>query len=113
MWVHVGRSAFAAHLAAVVVKRLVRRRRPDPALVEVGTATPSALSFPSAHVSSTTAAVFALRPVVGAPTGILVIGAMALSRVLLGVHFPSDVLAAIGLGGAVENVVGHPGGSRR
>jgi len=113
LWWHVGRSAFAAHLLAVVVKRVVRRRRPDPSQVTVGAATPSELSFPSAHVASTTAAAAALRPVLGGPAALALVVTMALSRVLLGVHFPSDVVAAIGLGGAVERSLRRQAGMGR
>ena len=55
-WVVAGAGSFAAHAAAVLVKRVVRRKRPlDPAVV-VNVGTPSRLSFPSAHATSTTAA---------------------------------------------------------
>ena len=46
------RAAFAAHAAAVVIKRLVRRPRPHHPAVAVNVGTPSSLSFPSAHATS-------------------------------------------------------------
>jgi membrane-associated phospholipid phosphatase len=99
-WVVVGGSAFTAHAAAVVLKRVVRRRRPaDPAL-EVLVPTPSDLSFPSAHAASTTAAAVALVPVVGAPVAAALTAAMMGARVLLGVHYPTDVVAGAALGAA-------------
>lgn len=93
----------AAHASGVVVKRLVRRVRPDlhdvPALVP----TPSRLSFPSAHSCSTAAAAVGFGPMLGRPALAGVTGLMLVSRVLLGVHYPSDVVsgAVLGAGTAV------------
>ena len=91
----------AAHGAGVVVKRVVRRVRPDipdcPALV----ATPSTLAFPSAPSCSTAAAAVGFGPVLGHPLMVGVTGLMLVSRVLLGVHYPSDVLSGAALGAGV------------
>ncbi|MGV7665800.1 phosphatase PAP2 family protein, partial [Mycobacterium kansasii] len=59
-WVVAGIGTFAAHAAAVVVKRVVRRQRPHHPAVTVNVGTPSQLSFPSAHATSTTAAAILL-----------------------------------------------------
>ena len=55
-WLAAGVGAFAAHAAAVVIKRVVRRERPHHPAIAVNVGTPSKLSFPSAHATSTTAA---------------------------------------------------------
>ena len=44
-WIRVGAAAFLAHAASVVLKRIVRRKRPDYPYVRVGVKTPSTLSF--------------------------------------------------------------------
>ncbi|MCV7241312.1 phosphatase PAP2 family protein [Mycobacterium mantenii] len=103
-WLVAGAGAFAAHAAAVLVKRVVRRQRPhDPAVV-VNVGTPSRLSFPSAHATSTTAAAILMGRVTGLPLPALLIPPMALSRMLLGVHYPSDVACGIALGATVARI---------
>lgn len=103
-WLLVGAGAFTAHAAAVLIKRLVRRTRPDHPAVAVHVGTPSRLSFPSAHATSTTAAAILLARVAGTPLPAVVVPPMALSRMLLGVHYPSDVAAGIAVGAAVAAV---------
>ena len=91
----------AAHGASIVVKRVVRRRRPHDPRVAVHVGTPSRLSFPSSHASSTTAAAVLYAGLVGgvgAGAAMLLVPGMALSRVVLGVHYPTDVLAGSVLG---------------
>lgn len=91
-WTAAGGAVFVAHAGAVVVKRLFRRHRPRGHGVEAWGTTPSELSFPSAHASSTTAAAVALAPLVGGWATAPVAIAMGLSRLVLGVHYPSDVV---------------------
>jgi membrane-associated phospholipid phosphatase len=95
----------AAHTAGVVVKRVVRRQRPDLADCPPLVATPSRLSFPSAHSCSTAAAAVGFGPMLGQPVMAAVTGVMLVSRVLLGVHYPSDVLSGAALGAGVAAVV--------
>ena len=89
-------AAFAANQA---LKLVVRRRRPKveglPPLIE----TMSQRSYPSAHATTSFAAAAALP----LPAGPLyaVAGAMALSRVYLGVHYPTDTVAGAALGSAI------------
>jgi len=106
-WLVAGAGAFAAHAAAVLVKRLVRRQRPHHPAVAVNVGTPSQLSFPSAHATSTTAAAILMGRATGLHRGVgpvLLVPPMALSRILLGVHYPSDVAFGIGLGAAVAGI---------
>jgi len=92
-----------AHAASIVVKRVVRRPRPHDPRVVVHVGTPSRLSFPSSHATSTTTAAVLFGGLLARPGSTLgvalpVIGAMALSRLVLGVHYPTDVLAGSTLG---------------
>ncbi len=87
-----------AYLANFGLKNVFRRKRPVleglPQLIK----TPTALSFPSAHATSSFAAARAYAPLL--PTGPLyaVAGTMALSRVYLGVHYPTDIVAGATFG---------------
>lgn len=103
-WLQASAAVAAAHGGNIAVKRVVRRPRPDLADLPARVRTPSALSFPSAHAASTFAAVTAFEPLLPRLPWRSVGAAMALSRVVLGVHYPSDVLAGAALGVAVGAV---------
>ena len=97
-WLAMGVSAFSAHAASVILKRVVRRPRPHARGVQIGVATPSKLSFPSSHATSSTAALVSLSDITGNPAPLVGVPVMALSRMVLGLHYPSDV--------AVGSVIG-------
>ena len=99
--------AYAANTALKVVVRRPRPRLPGlPAL----TATPTQLSFPSAHATSSFAGARAYRAL-GLPAAPLygLAALLAGSRVYLGVHYPSDVLGGAVLGSAIAGLRGHHG----
>jgi len=91
-------SSYAANYA---VKLVVRRARPQLPGFESLTPVVSALSFPSAHATTSFAAARAFSEV--APAALLYVAAVAfaLSRPYLGVHYPSDVVAGALLGTAI------------
>lgn len=104
-WLTAGVGAFLAHAAAVVIKRIVKRTRPDHPSVAVNVGTPSRLSFPSAHATSTTAAAVLFGRITGLPLPVLLVPPMALSRLVLGVHYPSDVVTGVVVGTVVAKAV--------
>ena len=97
-WLRAAGSVLTAYLLNTALKIVVRRKRPHleqlPALI----ATPTSLSFPSAHASSSFAAARAYSALMPAGPLYVTATAMALSRLYLGVHYPSDIAAGAGLG---------------
>lgn len=91
-----------SHLLVNLIKRFVRRRRPYQVLDGVSTSTKllKDASFPSGHST----AIFCMATVLSSalPSLLLVFYSLAiivaLSRVYLGMHFPSDIMIGAGLG---------------
>jgi membrane-associated phospholipid phosphatase len=108
-WVLVGVGALSAHAAAVLIKMVVRRARPNHPDVRVNVGTPSSLSFPSAHATSSTAAAMLLCRATRSPLPLAVVPLMALSRLVLGVHYPTDVLAGMAVGATVAGATSRLG----
>ena len=104
-WLAGSAGVLAAHASGVVVKRVVRRVRPALEDVPALVTTAGRLSFPSAHSCSTAAAAVGFGPLVGRPAMAVATGLMLVSRVLLGVHYPSDVVSGALLGAGVGSVV--------
>lgn len=104
-WLAAGAGAVLAHAVAVLIKRVVRRERPHHPAIAVNVGTPSRLSFPSAHATSTTAAAVLLARPTGLPLPAVLVPPMAVSRMVLGVHYPSDVFTGVVVGAAVARVV--------
>jgi membrane-associated phospholipid phosphatase len=100
-WMRGATAVGGAYLLNSAIKSVVRRQRPAFAELPALIATPTGLSFPSAHASSSFAAARAYSSLMPAGPLYAVAGAMALSRVYLGVHYPSDIAAGAALGMAL------------
>ncbi|ACU95220.1 phosphatase PAP2 family protein [Saccharomonospora viridis] len=104
-WLTAAMGAVGAHAASIAVKRVVRRRRPEHPDITIGVGTPSRLSFPSSHATSTTAAAVLYSGLIGRNLVPALVPPMLVSRLVLGVHYPTDVLAGAALGGAVGGIL--------
>ena len=100
----------AADLVSVrVIKPAVERDRPCHSLASVRAplGCGSGKSFPSAHASDTAAAatVVAWAAPAVTPVALVIVALVGVSRVYLGVHYPSDVVAGWVLGAAIASAL--------
>ena len=105
-WLRATGCVGSAYLISTSIKIAIGRRRPVVEDLPHLMATPTGLSFPSSHSTSSFAAAQAFGRLL--PRGPLLgaAAAMAFSRLYLGVHYPSDVAA----GAALGTVIGSLGG---
>jgi len=104
-WLIASAGVVGAHAVSIAVKRVVRRPRPDDPSVDVHVGTPSKLSFPSSHATSTTAAAVLYSGLTGRNLVPALVPPMLASRLVLGVHYPTDVLAGAALGGVIGGLI--------
>jgi undecaprenyl-diphosphatase len=85
-----------------VIKNLVCRTRPFDTVpgLEVLVSKPSSFSFPSGHACSSFCAAFVITRMRGKKGALVYIPAalIALSRIYVGVHYPSDILVGAIIG---------------
>ena len=110
-WRRARRTVLGVYAVNTAIKFAVRRPRPRLPGLPPLQGTTTGLSFPSAHAATSFAGALAFRRL-GLPAAPLygVAGGMALSRVYLGVHYPSDIVAGALLGSALAAAASRPGG---
>jgi membrane-associated phospholipid phosphatase len=103
-WLRATATIGATYMISTAIKLAVGRRRPAVEDLPHLMATPTGLSFPSSHAASSFAAARAFGSLIpGAPLQ-LAAAAMALTRLYLGVHYPSDIAAGAALGTAIGSL---------
>jgi membrane-associated phospholipid phosphatase len=110
-WRRATAAVACAYVLNTALKLAVRRRRPSlPGLPPLAR-TPTALSFPSAHAATSFAGALSYTRM-GLPAAPLyaLASALSLSRLYLGLHYPSDVLAGALLGTAVAATIAPAAG---
>jgi len=101
-WRRATLTVAGAYALNTAIKPLANRHRPHLAGLPALTRTPTRLSFPSAHAATSFAGAlgYSRLGVPAVPLYVLA-GSLSFSRLYLGVHYPSDVLAGALLGTAL------------
>ncbi len=101
------RTVMLAYLANIGLKYVVRRPRPQLEDLPPLSSTVTSLSFPSAHSTTSFAAAWALTGEGGLPKAPIyaLAKAMAVSRIYVGVHYPTDIAAGAAFGTALAELL--------
>ena len=97
-WLRATAVVGGAYVTSTSIKLAIGRQRPVVENLPQLMRTPTGLSFPSSHSTSSFAAAQAYGSLLPSPPLYLGACTMAFSRMFLGVHYPSDIAAGVALG---------------
>lgn len=103
-WLRATATIATAHAASMALKRVVRRPRPNFEGLEPLVRTAGRHSFPSSHSVSAAASVVAFRGLVPTKVTVPAAVAMGFSRLVVGVHYPTDVIGGAAMGAAAAHL---------
>ena len=106
-WVRATGVVVLAHAVSVALKRVARRARPAHADLRVHPGLGGRWGMPSSHAASTTAAAIVFGRLLGTRSTLVLPPAMGVSRLVVGAHYPSDVLAGTALGAMTALATGR------
>jgi len=98
------KTIFGTYACNQLIKVAVRRRRPRLEGLPPLAGTLSGLSYPSAHAATSFAGARMLAQVLPATPLYATAVGLVLSRLYLGLHYPSDVLAGGALGASIAEL---------
>jgi membrane-associated phospholipid phosphatase len=99
------RVVTVAYFTNIAMKYAVRRRRPDLEGLPPLSSTVTSLSYPSAHSTTSFAAARVLSRELPTAPLYACAAAMAVSRIYVGVHYPTDIAAGAALGTAMTELI--------
>jgi membrane-associated phospholipid phosphatase len=104
VYARAAKTVLGVYACNQLIKVAVRRRRPRLEGLPPLAGTLSGLSYPSAHAATSFAAARMLSSVLPSSVLYSMATSLSLSRLYLGLHYPSDVAAGAALGAAVAEL---------
>ena len=104
VYARAAKTVFGVYACNQLIKVAVRRRRPRLEGLPPLAGTLSGLSYPSAHSATSFAAARMLSPALPAAPLYALAVSLGLSRLYLGLHYPSDIVAGGALGAALAEL---------